>query len=86
MLIFKRDISKSEEEQPIETWRLSKDLDGTLYPTIRDSNGDWFAIKSHTITPDGTVLPSVVCTYEGCDFHEFIKLDEWQSVEEPKQH
>ena len=86
MLIFKRDTSESVEDQLTETWRLSRDLDGALYPTIRDTNGDWFAIQTHSIAADGTVSPSVVCTYDGCDFHEFITLEGWDQVSEPKQH
>lgn len=30
--------------------------------------------NNHTITPDGTVQPSVVCNWPGCTFHDFIKL------------
>ena len=33
--------------------------------------------KNHTIAPDGTVSPSMVCTHDGCDFHEFIKLENY---------
>ena len=84
MIVFKQDISKSTGEQPIETWRLSKDLDGTAYPTIRDSSGDWFAIQTHSIADDGTVSPSVVCPY-GCEFHEFITLEGWDQIEGKKQ-
>lgn len=34
---------------------------------------------SHQIADDGTVSPSVVCTTEGCGFHEFIRLEGWAS-------
>ena len=86
MITFKQDLSDSFETQPIETWRLCSGLSGESYPTIRDSNGDWFAIQTHGIAEDGAVFPSVVCTYPGCTFHEFIKLDGWTDVAEPKQH
>ena len=32
---------------------------------------------SHAIADDGTVSPSVVCPYDGCDFHEFIRIMDW---------
>lgn len=84
MMIFKRDISNSEEEQPINTWRAGRGLNEEIYPTIRDSNGDWFGLATHSIDEDGTVSPSVVCPY-GCGFHEFIKLEGWDQIEEKKQ-
>jgi hypothetical protein len=34
--------------------------------------------KNHTISSDGTVTPSVVCSIEGCGFHDFIKLEGWK--------
>lgn len=33
------------------------------------------SLLRHTISNDGTVSPSLVCL--GCDFHDFIKLDNW---------
>jgi len=42
-------------------------------------NGHIGSLSDHEIADDGTVLPSVVCPHEGCDFHEFIKLEGWQS-------
>lgn len=87
MLIFERDISKSEEDQPINTWRLCRDSDParTQYPSIRDSNGDFFGLSAHQISAEGAVMPSVVCPY-GCGFHQFITLKGWGAIEEPKQH
>ena len=40
----------------------------------RDGNPD---STHHVIADDGTVSPSVVCPRDGCDFHEFIVLDDW---------
>lgn len=44
-------------------------------------NGHPGGLRSHAISEDGTVHPSVVCGGEGgdggCDFHEYIKLDGW---------
>ena len=33
----------------------------------------------HEIAADGAVTPPVVCPYEGCEFHEFIRLEGWQN-------
>lgn len=32
---------------------------------------------THQIADDGTVSPSLVCTHEPCDFHEFVQLVGW---------
>ena len=44
---------------------------------IFDHNGHWIILNNHRIGSDGTVLPSVRCLDPECDFHEFIKLDDW---------
>lgn len=41
--------------------------------TLRNVKGD----SGHSISKDGTVSPSIVCPYDGCDFHEFGKLMDW---------
>lgn len=34
-------------------------------------------LSKHVIELDGTVKPSLVCPYADCNFHEFVKLEEW---------
>lgn len=34
----------------------------------------------HSIASDGTVTPSVVCPVIGCDFHEYVRLEGWESA------
>jgi hypothetical protein len=41
-------------------------------------NGHIASLTDHDIKDDGAVSPSVVCPHEGCDFHEFIKLEGWK--------
>lgn len=41
------------------------------------TNGPIGSLGGHQIKASGDVEPSVVCPREGCDFHEFIKLDDW---------
>jgi hypothetical protein len=43
--------------------------DGTLRH-VKNNTG-------HEIAADGTVHPSIVCPYEGCDFHEWGRLLGW---------
>ena len=33
--------------------------------------------NSHVVAPDGTVSPSLVCGWDGCDWHEFVRLERW---------
>ena len=40
-----------------------------------------FAKKIHSVAIDGIVTPSVVCPWEGCRFHEFVKLNGWNGVD-----
>lgn len=35
------------------------------------------SLSGHDIADDGTVTPSVVCPYEGCSFHDYVKLEGW---------
>jgi hypothetical protein len=39
--------------------------------------GHGISLKNHKIAADGRVVPSVVCLAPGCDFHEYVRLDEW---------
>ena len=65
---------------------------GSWFP-VRRENGERSAVLicpkcgraaglSHRIAGDGAVSPSVVCPYEPCDFHEFIRLTGWADVKE----
>lgn len=33
----------------------------------------------HAIDRDGNVTPSVICPFDSCDFHDFVRLDGWLS-------
>ncbi|OWK24733.1 hypothetical protein AJ87_18460 [Rhizobium yanglingense] len=41
------------------------------------SAGHQLTLKGHSISAEGQVQPSVVCRHLGCDFHEFVVLDNW---------
>ncbi len=70
-------------EIPKGDWRIK----GTWHRVVSEGKpkailecpkcGKSASLDHHEISQDGSVLPSVVCTEEGCDFHEFIKLKNW---------
>ena len=86
MITFKKDINA--QDQPI-TWRYYKYNDKILMVendkkrlvkllVIVDSNEHYLGIINHVILKDGSVSPSVVCPVKGCNFHENIKLEEYE--------
>jgi len=38
------------------------------------------ALNEHKVDKHGNVTPSVVCPYEDCNFHEWIRLDGWKGM------
>jgi hypothetical protein len=40
--------------------------------------GEVASMASHTVADDGSVTPSAICPNNDCDFHEYIKLDDWR--------
>jgi hypothetical protein len=43
------------------------------------SGGHGVSLRTHSIAPDGTVRPSVVCMAPGCAFHDFVRLEGWSA-------
>ena len=41
--------------------------------------GKTHPLVKHTIDPDGTVTPSLVCPFPNCEFYEFVKLADWKA-------
>ena len=37
------------------------------------------SLGDHTIDPDGTVTPSLVCPFDHCEFHDFVKIADWKA-------
>ncbi len=38
------------------------------------------SLSGHTIDPDGTVTPSLVCPFDlTCEFHDYVKLADWKA-------
>ncbi len=58
-------------------WHGGRLANGQRTALVKCRNGHIASLSDHTIAPDGTVSPSLVCPREGCDFHEVIKLEGW---------
>ncbi len=39
--------------------------------------GSQGSLHDHDISSEGHVTPSVVCSQEGCTFHDYAKLTDW---------
>ena len=39
--------------------------------------GQTASLCDHTIFPNGTVKPSLVCPWTGCNFHAYVVLEDW---------
>lgn len=64
-------------------WYLAGDEPDWRYVVVCCPHGHLSTLRhlsrneGHQIAPDGTVSPSVVCPHDGCDFHEFVRLENW---------
>ena len=58
------------------TWKPLKDGDKRSASFICP-NRHHGVLLDHEIAPDGTVTPSVVCPEDGCEFHDYLKLEGW---------
>lgn len=59
------------------TWKGLQTPDGKS-ASVTCSNGHTATLTDHEIAADGTVTPSLVCPYDGCDFHEMVVLEGWE--------
>lgn len=69
---------KDEELKP-GTWNRWKVPSGHSI-LFCDTNGHIGSLDDHQIKADGTVDPSVWCPDPNCNFHEWIILQNWDSV------
>lgn len=42
--------------------------------------GQLATLGDHTIADNGKVTPSLVCPYDGCDFHDYVELEGWDGT------
>lgn len=59
------------------SWRLLKADDKTSALVTCAKCGRSCTLTQHTIADDGEVMPSLVCPYDNCDWHVFVKLVGW---------
>lgn len=77
MIIFKQAKEKNLSKQ---TWSGAR-VEDRRTATIMCPEGHIGSISNHTIDDQGVVNPSVVCPWEGCDFHDFIQLEGWERLD-----
>lgn len=65
------------DHQPL-SWRPVS-LDDTATASFVCSNGHEGVLSDHSIDTFGEVSPSVVCSTEGCGFHDFLSLSGWRA-------
>ncbi len=61
---------------PRSKWKLVV-IDGKITARVECPGCKRTFALDHTITEDGTVTPSLDCPMEDCQFHDFVKLEEW---------
>ncbi len=61
-----------------QTWRPGKLTSGAVTVTASCPKcGRGCSLSQHAISASGEVTPSVVCPFGDCDFHDYIKLEDW---------
>lgn len=72
-MILKKNLTSKDVSN---TWRRL--IDGkNISASMFCSYGHYGVLTDHTINKYGVVNPSVVCTKDGCTFHEWVKLADW---------
>ena len=74
-------IDKDDGNNDKLTWRLTE-INGNDTVAIFDTAGHYVVLTGHRIGSDGTVSPSVRCRHDGCGFHEFVRLLDWNLVKQ----
>ncbi len=64
---------------PLTWWPVTR-ADGRRNAMVACGRGHIASLADHTIGPDGTVTPSLVCPETGCDWHEWVRLDGWDGT------
>ena len=62
--------------RPVPFWKVGT-LDGKREALVACANGHLGYLSDHTITTDGHVHPSLVCSETGCDWHVWGRLLGW---------
>lgn len=70
--------SNQSEAGTWEFWRGDMKLPVMYCPNCGEAN---LGNSTHTIEANGNVNASIVCANDKCDFHEFVKLEDWDGFE-----
>ena len=73
-------LEKGKISQGRGRWELANLPSGAVPMISCPKCGKLGVLHDHSVEPDGSVHPSVVCPGD-CGFHSFVRLKEW---EEPK--
>lgn len=65
-------------QEPPLTWRPYRRQDGTRGALFTCPEGHTASLEGWTIAADGAVSPSVDCTPNGCSFHDYVRLVDWE--------
>lgn len=73
---------QNDEHKP-KTWKIEKliGLKQRKSVSFTCPNGHIYMLRNYQIQANGIVLPMVLCPADGCGFHFFIQLDEWNAEE-----
>lgn len=70
----------SDGAPPPMTWKACHPRTrATFKAEMTCASGHAVSLRGHSISADGVVSPSVVCLVDGCDFHDFVRLEGWTS-------
>lgn len=84
MIDVPRAVNRNVFEDPPLSWRPVTTAEGARSAIFTCPNGHAGSLhrsadgEAWTIADDGTVDPSVDCSPNGCDFHDHIRLLEWE--------
>ena len=68
------------ERNVVLTWKPIIRKGKTPTAVVTCINNHSRVIADHKISNHGEVSPSVVCTAQGCTWHEYIRLEGWQRI------
>lgn len=71
-------LRQSNDYEP-GTWKGLQSYKRSASATCPEC-GRTCSLLDHTIADDGAVHPSLVCPYDDCSFHEWVKLEGWASA------
>lgn len=59
------------------TWHFSETPEGHVVTICCPQCGTLGVLEDHFISPEGDVVPSIICPNDECKYHAFIYLTGW---------